>query len=200
MGETEKEAVIKVANEFFPVDPTDGLRHSSRADRETLKARARVDSARENGKKGGRPAKPSNNPTLSDPVNPNETQTLTGTKAHHTPHAIEEQRSKAIGQQAARDTAPVKSASRFAEFWSAYPVKKGRAEAEAKWKARSLDAIADTIIADVKRRQAEDRQWRDPQYIPHGSTYVNGRGWEDAIDSGRGAANSETPDYLVGAI
>jgi uncharacterized protein YdaU (DUF1376 family) len=194
MGETEKEAVIKVANEFFPIDPTDGLRHSARADRETLKARARVDSARENGRKGGRPPKPKNNPTLSDPVKPNETQTLTGLKAHHTPHAIEEQRSKSLGQQAAR-----KTASRFDEFWSAYPVKKGRADAEAKWKSRKLDVIADTIIADVKRRIAEDRQWRDG-YVPHGSTYVNGRGWEDAIEPGRNGAGSETPDYLVGAI
>lgn len=88
MGEIEKEAVIKVADEFFPIDPTDGLRHSSRADRETAKARARVDSARENGKKGGRPQKPKNNPTLSDPLTQPITQTVTGSKAHHTPHAI----------------------------------------------------------------------------------------------------------------
>ncbi len=106
---------------------------------------------------------------------------------------------KALEQQAARKIAPAKTPSRFAEFWSVYPVKKGRADAEAKWKSRKLDAIADTIIADVKRRIAEDRQWRDG-YVPHGSTYVNGRGWEDAIEPGRNAANSETPDYLVGAI
>jgi hypothetical protein len=87
---------------------------------------------------------------------------------------------KSLEQQAAR-----KTADRFEEFWAAYPVKKGRAEAEAKWKARELDAIADTIIADVKRRIAEDRQWRDG-YIPHGSTYVNGRGWEDAVEPVRG--------------
>lgn len=194
MGETEKAAVIAVADEFFPVDPIDGLRHSARADRETAKARARVESARENGKKGGRPQKPKNNPTLSNPLTQPITETETGTKAHHTPHAIEEQESKALEQQAAR-----KAGSRFAEFWSAYPVKKGRADAEAKWKARKLDAIADTIIADVKRRLAEDRQWGDG-YIPHGSTYVNGRGWEDAIEPRRTGTNAETPDYLVGAI
>jgi hypothetical protein len=101
-----------------------------------------------------------------------------------------------IEQQAARATA-----NRFDEFWAAYPVKKGRAGAMAKWKARKLDAIADQIIDDVKRRKAEDRQWLDG-YVPHGSTYVNGRGWEDAIEqrtTGRGA-QSETPDYLRGAV
>lgn len=194
MGETEKEAVIRVADEFFPVSSEDGLRHNARADRETSKARTRVESARENGKKGGRPPKPKNNPTLSETETQPTTQTITGSKAHHTPHAIEEQRSKAIEQQTARP-----SASRFAEFWNVYPVKKGKADAEAKWKARKLDAIADTIIADVKRRLAEDRQWRDG-YIPHGSTYVNGRGWEDAIEPGRIGTNAETPDYLLGAI
>ena len=65
---------------------------------------------------------------------------------------------------------------RSEEFWAAYPVKKGRTAALAKWKARKLDAIADRIIADVKRRKVEDRQWLDG-FAPHGSTYVNGRGW-----------------------
>ena len=76
----------------------------------------------------------------------------------------------------------VRQAARFAEFWAAYPVKKGRAEAEAKWKARGLDGIADRIIADVQARKVSDRQWLDG-YAPHGSTYVNGRGWEDEIEA-----------------
>lgn len=104
---------------------------------------------------------------------------------------------RTLEQRAAR-----KTAERFPEFWTAYPVKKGRAEAEAKWRAKGYDAIADTIIADVKRRIAEDRQWLDG-YAPHGSTYVNGRGWEDDIESVRGGGNASpdsTPDYLVGAL
>lgn len=87
-------------------------------------------------------------------------------------------------QQAARlvyqNPPPKPKAVRFSEFWDAYPVKKGRADAEAKWKAKGYDAIADRIITDVKARLVGDRQWREG-YIPHGSTYVNGRGWEDAI-------------------
>ena len=90
----------------------------------------------------------------------------------------EDQKQKSLVQRAAR------SAARFPEFWAAYPVKKGRAEALAKWTARGLDAIADRIIADVQARKAHDRQWLDG-YAPHGSTYVNGRGWEDEIETGR---------------
>ena len=75
------------------------------------------------------------------------------------------------------------SASRFAEFWDAYPKagRKGKQAALKKWQARGLDAIADRILADVRDRLAKDRQWREG-YIPHASTYVNGSGWEDAID------------------
>jgi hypothetical protein len=108
-----------------------------------------------------------------------------------------EQGQKPLEQPAAR-----KTADRFDEFWAVYPVTKGRADAEAKWRAKGYDAIADRIIADVRRRKAEDRQWLDG-YAPHGSTYVNGRGWEDAIEprrNGAAAPNPDTPDFLVGAV
>jgi hypothetical protein len=99
------------------------------------------------------------------------------------------------------DKAIAQHAARFEDFWAAYPVKKGRAKAEAKWKSAKLDAIADRIIADVKRRLAEDRQWRDG-YIPHGSTYVNGRGWEDAIEPAKAALapRDDIPDFMRGMI
>lgn len=105
------------------------------------------------------------------------------------------------GERPLEQRAARKTADRFDEFWAGYPVKKGRADAEAKWRARGYDAIADRIIADVKRRKAEDRQWLDG-YAPHGSTYVNGRGWEDAIEPVRGSSGSggDVPDYLVGAL
>lgn len=70
--------------------------------------------------------------------------------------------------------------SRFEEFWKAYPVKKGRAKAEAAWKRQKLDRLADVILDDVVRRGREDGQWLGG-FIPHGSTYVNGKGWNDAI-------------------
>lgn len=73
------------------------------------------------------------------------------------------------------------STSRFTEFWSAYPVKKGKAEAEHKWKVKKLDAIADQILTDVKNRQQNDRRWIEG-YIPYGSTYVNKEVWRDDIE------------------
>ena len=84
-----------------------------------------------------------------------------------------------------------RQAARFVEFWAVYPLKKGRKDAEVKWRLRGLDAIADRIIADVKERALHDRQWK-AGYVPHGSTYVNGAGWEDEIEYARGSAPPPT--------
>lgn len=84
-------------------------------------------------------------------------------------------------EQIQKKSSLVQQAARFNEFWSIYPLKKGKPAALAKWKSRSLDVIADQIIADVKARIAGDRQWLEG-FIPHGSTYVSKSGWEDAIE------------------
>lgn len=73
-----------------------------------------------------------------------------------------------------------RQAARFAEFWTIYPNRKGRKAALAQWNRKGYDAIADRIIADVKARIAGDHDWLRG-YVPHGSTYVNGEGWEDSI-------------------
>jgi hypothetical protein len=66
----------------------------------------------------------------------------------------------------------------FDEFWAAYPETKkvGKVAAEKAWRKLKPDAaLIATIIADVKKRA-----WHpDPQFIPHASTYLNGRRWED---------------------
>jgi len=73
-----------------------------------------------------------------------------------------------------------RSADRFEDFWRAYPNKKGRKDAEATWRRKGLDAEADLIIADVRRREKHDRDWLKG-YCPHGSTYVNAEGWRDGL-------------------
>lgn len=83
----------------------------------------------------------------------------------------EEKKQKALGQRAAR----------FEEFWAAYPNKKGKSDALRTWKRKGLDRIADRILADVRNRQALDRDWLKG-FIPHGSTYVNAEGWQDALE------------------
>lgn len=178
----EKKATDKVLADFF-AHTEDGWMQK-RAMEELARYAKQRETNRVTGRLGGRPKKgtewePNNNrigfdsETEREPINNPNTESSNTEKA----------KAKSLGQQAAR-----KTADRFAEFWAVYPVKKGRAEAEAKWRIRGLDAIADTIIDDVRRRAAKDRQWLDG-YAPHGSTYVNSRGWEDDIEAQRQPAH-----------
>ena len=57
MTRLEQQAVKAVAEQFFPVLQEDGLRHNQRADREIARARPKIEAARINGRKGGRPPK-----------------------------------------------------------------------------------------------------------------------------------------------
>jgi uncharacterized protein YdaU (DUF1376 family) len=57
MTRLEQQAVKSVAEQFFPVFAIDGFRHNQRADREIAKARPKIEAARNNGRKGGRPPK-----------------------------------------------------------------------------------------------------------------------------------------------
>jgi uncharacterized protein YdaU (DUF1376 family) len=75
MDKIEQKAVKRITDEFFPV-ADDGMRHNARADKEIAKAMNRINSAKENGKKGGRPpkAKPDDEPKTDQSDNQTETQ------------------------------------------------------------------------------------------------------------------------------
>jgi len=72
--------------------------------------------------------------------------------------------------------------SRFAEFWEPYPKKVKRKDAEKVWQSKRLDGMADALIADVKRRRAEDRRWLGG-FVPDPPTYLRGERWNDAIEA-----------------
>jgi hypothetical protein len=50
------------------------------------------------------------------------------------------------------------------------------------------------------KRQASSEQWaKDRQFIPHPSTWLNGKRWQDE-DGGTEAGAGSVPDYLVDAL
>lgn len=67
----------------------------------------------------------------------------------------------------------------FSEFWNAYPVKRDKQRAEKAF-SRLTVTEAKKAIADIPVRLSGDRQWIEG-YIPHPSTYLNGKRWEDDI-------------------
>lgn len=74
----------------------------------------------------------------------------------------------------------------FDRFWAVYPEKKAKKEAAKAWKSMRLDAKADELIADVRRRIATDSGWLEG-FAPNPATYLRGERWNDAIKPPRGS-------------
>jgi DNA-binding MarR family transcriptional regulator len=71
----------------------------------------------------------------------------------------------------------------FQKFWSAYPKKVAKVEAQKAWsKLKPTEELVERIIAAVKR-QKQTRQWLkdNGQFIPNPTTWLNQKRWEDEL-------------------
>jgi len=114
MTKPEQEAVRIVADRFFPVS-ADGLRRNDRANEMIEKARPKMEAARANGKKGGRPKKnpsgyetetqekPSGFPSGFSNQNPTETQSETTRARSPTPTPVNTLSGVVVGGQPTRE-------------------------------------------------------------------------------------------------
>ena len=67
----------------------------------------------------------------------------------------------------------------FDDFWAVYPRKVAKNNAIKAWNAGKFNKIAEIIIADVRKRVDTEWKGQDLQYIPHPTTYLHQRRWED---------------------
>lgn len=72
----------------------------------------------------------------------------------------------------------------FEDVWRVYPRKVGRKAAESAW--RNLTVKDQTAASSLLPTFLVHWQRKDPQFIPHFSTWINKRRWEDELDSERG--------------
>lgn len=77
------------------------------------------------------------------------------------------------------------SLCRFEDFWSAYPKKKSKGDAEKAWtKINPSESLIEKILSAVQRATTStDWTKEGGQYIPYPATWLNKKGWEDEIDS-----------------
>lgn len=71
----------------------------------------------------------------------------------------------------------------FEAFWLVYPRKIAKGSAWKAWqKLQPSPALCETILASVEAHR-QDRQWRinGGQYVPHPSTFLNQRRFEDEL-------------------
>lgn len=110
----------------------------------------------------------------------------------HAHHAV----THAAHAQPAQPPAPAAPPpnDRFDEFWAAYPRHTDRKRALAAWRRLSVTDRAAALDALPTQRSA----WRDPKFIPHPTTWLNGRRWEDEITPA--GDNRSTPTRDVGGV
>lgn len=101
-----------------------------------------------------------------------------------------EKRTKATETECAREG--------FSEFWSAYPRKTARPEAEKAWNKLSPDEGLRGQIMSAVAVQSKSDQWRkdDGKFIPHPSTWLNQKRWLDQIPMAKASGD----DIFGGAI
>ena len=107
-------------------------------------------------------------------------------------HAREDKDKEESKEQEHTPIPPKGAAAGFAEFWSAYPLKKAKATAEKAWAKLkpSADLQAAILSAIAAHKLSADWQRDGGQYIPHPTTWLNQRRWEDEVIHAR----SQRPD------
>jgi len=70
---------------------------------------------------------------------------------------------------------------KFNEFWSEYPKKLAKKDAEKAWSKIKMDEIIFGIIMDglSKAKKSEDWNKEDGKYIPYPASWLNGERWKD---------------------
>lgn len=75
---------------------------------------------------------------------------------------------------------PEENAATFDDFWTLYPKRMAKRDAEKAWARISTADRMDALVALVKWR----RVWLargEMQYVPHPATWLNGARWEDEL-------------------
>jgi len=81
----------------------------------------------------------------------------------------------------------------FDLFWEQYPRKTAKAAALKAWaKLKASAELIDTIMHDIANRKQNDHQWRDPAFVPHPATYLNGQRWTDEVVKAPALTNQKT--------
>lgn len=93
-----------------------------------------------------------------------------------------------------------KYSEEFERFWADYPNRQKKGRAYTAWKRLSRDDRA-KAHADVIERKAKHEPWLKDggRFIPHPSTYINAKSWDDDIVQGGQHEASSGTDRSLGA-
>jgi len=82
----------------------------------------------------------------------------------------------------------------FAEFWELYPRKVAKSPAEKAARKAVKKHGAEVVLAGL-RRQLPALRAKDPQYIPHPSTWLNEERWNDEPEPAGNPGGGDYPEW-----
>ena len=87
----------------------------------------------------------------------------------------------------------------FALFWEAYPKKIKRLRALKAWQAIAPDAALQTVIVAAVEANKNTVQWTKDggEYIPHPTSWLNGRQWQDELVVPTSSRGPQCPPTLT---
>lgn len=158
----------------------------------------------ENGRKGGRPRKPSVfGETQENPNNP-----MGFSETQNNPSVFEEtqkSQSKTNAKSKTNSITPIapkgakRSDAEFEIFWSAYPTKVGKQPAR-----KAFDKVkvpVETLVAAIDRQKCSSQWSKDGgQYIPNPATWLNQGRWTDELPERSAPPQEKLDDDVVAAI
>jgi hypothetical protein len=92
---------------------------------------------------------------------------------------------KTLAQKAAQVGAHLNG---FDAFWTSYPLKKSKGQAEKVWKSIKPDEqLQEQILSAVERAKTSAGWLKDAgEFIPYPATWLTAKGWLDEIKHGTG--------------
>lgn len=157
MLEQECQNVDFVLHTYFTENK--GKWHHERADEVIAESHAKHEKRVNSGRKGGA-AKSSNAVAMPEQSSSNALLTTTTT-------TLKKEKDKSFSKEAG-----------FNAFWGAYPRKVGKGGARKSFERAKLKVDANDLIAAAERF-AKRCQGKDPEFIPHPTTWLNQERWAD---------------------
>lgn len=173
-GPADRAAVDRVLAEFWTL--TDDGWVQQRAEEMIAEALPRIEAAKANGTKGGRPKGSKKKPTGLFSETQQQTQTVDLQKASQS------QSLSSSSKEISKPPASHPLGGGFSAFWTAWPKserKQDKAKCADHWKRNGLDAQADAILADIATK-AKTTKWQEG-FIEAPLVYLRGKRWEDGV-------------------
>jgi len=84
----------------------------------------------------------------------------------------------------------------FDDFWKLYPRKIAKGHARLAFNRALKKTDAQTIF-DAVAKFSESVEYKEKQYIPHPTTWLNGERWDDEIDDVSGRSNTDRLNDII---